>query len=140
MKSFICTITGAVGSFICYLFGGWDTAMATLLIFMILDYITGLMVAGIFKKSTKTRNGALDSKAGFKGLCKKCMVFIFVIIGYQLDYVTGLDYIRNMVIIAFITNELISIIENAGLMGVPVPKVITNAIEVLKKNGGEEDD
>ncbi|MFG6380085.1 MAG: phage holin family protein, partial [Lachnospiraceae bacterium] len=133
MKEGICFVTGAVGSFIASLFGGFDAAMVTLLIFMAVDYISGMIVAGVFKKSQKTKNGALESGAGWKGLCRKGMTLVIVLIAVRLDMIIGTNYIRDMVCIAFIANETISIIENAGLMGVPVPAVITKAIEVLKE-------
>lgn len=140
MKIHVCIAAGMLGSFLAYLLGGWDEALITLIIFMAIDYITGLMVAGVFKKSRKTETGGLESNAGFKGLCRKCMILLFVLIGVKLDLVLGIDYIRNTVIIAFITNELISIVENAGLMGLPIPKVIIDAIDVLKKKEGEVND
>ena len=135
IKEMLCTVVGIIGSFIAGLLGGWDTALITLITFMAIDYITGLVVAGIFKKSPKSTNGALESRAGFKGLCRKCMIILFVLIAYRLDIMIGTDYIRNAVIIAFITNEVISIIENAGLMGVPVPDVIKKGIDILQKKG-----
>ena len=135
MKEILCTVIGIIGSFIAGLLGGWDTALITLITFMAIDYITGIVVAGIFKKSPKSENGALESRAGFKGLCRKCMIILFVLIAYRLDIMIGTDYIRNAVIIAFITNEVISIIENAGLMGVPVPDVIKKGIDILQKKG-----
>ena len=134
----LSTALGVCGSGVALLFGGWDTAIVTLLIFMIIDYISGLVVAGVFHASKKTDPGALESRAGFKGLVKKVMVLVFVIIAVRLDMLIGTSYIRDAVCIAFIVNELISIVENAGLMGVPVPKAITNAIDVLKKKGDEE--
>ena len=134
----LSTALGVCGSGVALLFGGWDTAIVTLLIFMIIDYISGLVVAGVFHASKKTDTGALESRAGFKGLVKKVMVLVFVIIAVRLDMLIGTSYIRDAVCIAFIVNELISIVENAGLMGVPVPKAITNAIDVLKKKGDEE--
>lgn len=133
MKYGICSITGLIGSAIATIFGGWDTGFATLLIFMALDYISGLVVAGVFKNSTKTGTGGLESKAGFKGLCKKGVILMFVLVAHRLDLVIGTNYIRDAVIIAFIANELISLIENAGLMGVPLPSVITNALDILQK-------
>lgn len=139
MKEGICFITGATGSFIASLFGGFDAAMVTLLIFMAVDYISGMIVAGVFKKSQKTKNGALESGAGWKGLCRKGMTLVIVLIAVRLDMVIGTNYIRDMVCIAFIANETISIIENAGLMGVPVPAVITKAIEVLKEKSEREE-
>ncbi len=134
-KIFLCAI-GAVGTLISNLFGGWSTAMTTLVIFMSIDYITGFLVAAIFGKSTKSDNGALNSEAGFKGLCRKGVMLLVVLVACRLDMALNSNYIRDAVIIAFITNETISIIENAGLMGLPVPGVITRAIDLLKK---EED-
>lgn len=131
----MCTVTGLIGSVISSLFGGWDTGMITLLIFMAIDYTTGLVVAGVFKNSSKTESGGLESKAGWKGLCRKCVTLLFVIIAYRLDLLIDTNYIRDAVIIAFCANELISITENAGLMGIPLPATITNAIEILKGKG-----
>ena len=141
MKDFICMVIGVTGSAITYLFGGWDAAMITLMIFMGIDYTTGLIVAGVFKKSSKTQTGALESKAGWIGLCRKGMTLLIVLIGCRLDILLGSNFIRDAVIIGYIANETISIVENAGLMGVPIPGVITKAIEILKKKeeGGEAD-
>lgn len=138
MKNVICTAIGAVGGFIASLFGGWTASLTTLLIFMGIDYISGLVVAGIFHASTKTETGALESRAGFKGLFKKLMTLLFVLIGYRLDLAVGTTYIKDAVCIAFMANELISIVENAGMMGLPVPSVISNAIDILKKKGDDK--
>lgn len=135
MKNALCTFIGIVGSLLARLFGGWDAALVTLLMFMAVDYITGLIVAGVFHRSQKSASGALESRAGFKGLCRKGAVLLIVLVAYRLDIVIGTDYIRNAVIIAFLANETISIIENAGLMGVPVPAVVTKAIDILKEKG-----
>ncbi len=134
MKSTVCAITGVIGSGIAYLFGGWSASLTTLIIFMIADYITGLIVAGVFHKSKKSSTGNLDSRAGWKGLCKKFVTFLFVIIANRVDVQMGTTFIRDAVCLTFITNELISLVENAGLMGIPVPKVITEAIAVLNSN------
>jgi toxin secretion/phage lysis holin len=131
IKEGICTGIGVIGSIIASAFGGWDTSLITLLIFMGIDYFSGLVVAGVFHKSNKTESGALESKAGWKGLCRKCMTLLFVLIAYRLDLAIGVDYIRNAVIIGFMANELISIVENAGLMGLPLPDAINKAIDVL---------
>lgn len=133
MKEGICTGVGIVGGLIASLFGGWDAGLATLIIFMAVDYLSGLIVAGVFHKSSKTDSGALESKICWKGLCRKCMTLVFVLVAYRLDLVIATNYIRDAVIIAFIANELISIVENAGLMGLPMPEVITNAIDILQK-------
>lgn len=124
---------GVIGAGIASLFGGWDSALITLILFMGIDYVSGLIVAGVFHNSQKTDTGALESKAGFKGLCRKGMTLIFVLIGYRLDLAVGTNYIRDAVIIGFIANETISIVENAGLMGLPLPAIITKAIDILTK-------
>lgn len=133
MKDFILTAAGVVGGFISWLVGGWNAALTTLVIFMAIDFISGLIVAGVFKGSKKTESGALSSKVGFKGICKKCMILLFVLIGAQLDIVLHVNIVRDGVCVAFILNELISIVENAGLMGVPIPAVIQKALDMLQK-------
>lgn len=131
MKNAICTAIGIVGGFIANLFGGWDAALTTLVLAMAIDYASGLIVAGVFHKSKKTESGALESRAGWKGLCRKGMSLLIVLIGHRLDLAIGVAYIREAIIIGFIANETISIVENAGLMGLPLPTVITKAIDVL---------
>lgn len=140
MKHEIMVGVGTIGSIVASFFGGWTASMTTLLLFMLFDYATGLVVAGVFHKSKKTDTGALESKAGFKGLLKKGMVMVLVLVAYRLDLATGTGgtYIRDAVCIAFVLNETISIIENAGLMGVKVPAVLENAIDLLKKKKEEE--
>ena len=132
MKKMICSVFGMIGSVVASLFGGWDAALTTLIVFMIVDYVSGLIVAGVFHKSNKTKSGSLQSKAGWKGLCRKCMTLLFVLVAYRLDLTIGTSYIRDAVIIAFIANELISLVENAGLMGVPLPAIFATAIDVLQ--------
>ena len=104
---------------------------------MAVDYITGLMVAGVFHKSPKSKNGALESRAGWKGLCRKGESLLVVLVACRLDGVMGSNFLRDMAVIGFIANETISIIENAGLMGVPVPKVLVEAVDVLKRRAEE---
>lgn len=138
LKELFVTAAGIVGAFISRLFGGWDAAMTTLVIFMGVDYLMGLVVAGVFKRSGKSENGALDSRAGFKGLLKKSIVLLIVLVAYRLDLVLGSTFIKDAVIIGYIANETISIIENAGLMGIPIPDVIKRAIDILKnKSDGD---
>ena len=137
MKNGLCTVIGTVGGFIASLFGGWDTALATLLIFMAVDYVTGFIVAGVFHKSQKTESGALESRAGWKGLCRKGTSLLVVLVAYRLDLVIGSNFVKDATIIAFIANETISIIENAGLMGAPIPAVVVKAIDVLKQKADD---
>ena len=132
VKSIMLTCLGTIGGGIAALYGGWTSAMTTLIIFMTIDYITGLIVAGVFKKSGKSKNGALESRAGFKGLCRKGMILLILLVACRLDLALGTTHIKDAVCIAFVANETLSIVENAGLMGVPIPAVITKAIDVLK--------
>lgn len=140
MKQWICSLLGLIGSAFATALGGWDQGLVTLLIFMVLDYVTGIIVAAVFHQSSKTSSGTLESKTCFKGLVKKGMVLVYVLVAYRLDIVIGTSYTRDAVIIAFIVNELISITENAGLMGIPLSPVITKAIDVLQKKSEREGD
>ena len=136
----VSAVLGAIGGAIVNLFGGWSTDLQTLLLFMGVDFLMGLLIAFVWKDSNKTGTGALQSNACFKGLVKKGTALLFVMIGHRLDITYGMDYVRTGVIIAFITNELISILENAGIMGIPMPAIVTNSIEILKSkqvNGGQ---
>ena len=119
---------GALGAAFASLFGGWDAALQTLIIFMAIDYITGLIVAGVFHASPKTKSGTLESRAGWKGLCRKGETLLIVLVACRLD----------AVVIGFICNETISIIENAGLMGLPIPAAITKAVDILKQRSETE--
>lgn len=131
MKEAVCTSIGIAGSMIASLIGGWDAPMQALIICMIVDYISGIVVAGVFHASKKSENGALKSSSGLKGLCRKCMILFIIVIMSQIGKVANIDYLRNTAIIGFIANEIISIIENAGLMGVPLPKIVYKAIDIL---------
>ena len=131
-KEILCTITGALSGIVSYFFGGWTMGLATLVFFMAVDFVTGLLVAGIFKKSDKTETGALSSKISFKGLCKKFVILCFVAIAYRLDVFLGVNFLYNAVGIGFLVSELISIVENAGMMGITSP-AIAKAIDLLRK-------
>ena len=137
MKNMICTGFGLVGGWIAHMLGGWDLAMQTLVFFMIVDYISGVIVAGVFHRSKKTSTGSLKSLVGFKGLCRKVAQAVLVAVGYRLDLLMGSNYIREAVALAFIVNECLSIIENAGLMGIPLPPMLVKAVDILseKSNG-----
>lgn len=137
-KDIFCFLLGAAGSGITYLFGEWTEGMATLVILMIIDYITGMTVAAVFKNSSKTEGGGLNSNVGFKGLVKKFVELLIVAAMYRIDTLLGVTYLRDLSIIGFALNELISVTENAGLMGIPLPEAVTKAIELLNsKSGGD---
>ena len=138
MKDTICTAIGIIGGVIASLFGGWDTALQTLVIFMAIDYITGLVVAGVFHASPKSRTGALESRAGWKGLIRKGETLLIVLVACRLDAVMATSFVRDAVVIGFICNETISIVENAGLMGLPIPAALTKAVDILKQRSEEQ--
>lgn len=128
MKDTFCMAVGALGAAIASLYGGWDAALQTLILFMAVDYVTGLIVAGVFHASPKSRTGALESRAGWKGLIRKGETLLIVLVACRLD----------AVVIGFICNETISIVENAGLMGLPIPAALTKAVDILKQRSEEQ--
>ncbi len=105
---------------------------------MAVDYITGLVVAGVFHASPKSQTGALESRAGWKGLIRKGETLLIVLVACRLDAVMATSFVRDAVIIGFIANETISIIENAGLMGLPIPAALTKAVDILKQRSETE--
>lgn len=130
----IGTLAGIISS----CFGGWDNGLIALMIFMGIDYLTGLMLSGVFKGSPNTKSGALQSGECFKGLCRKGMTLFIVLMSYQLDLVAGTNFIRNATIFSYIIYETISTIENLGLMGVYVPPSIQKGIDALKNKEADE--
>ncbi len=137
-KNAVCAAAGIVLSAIGQLFGGWDTALVTLVIFMAADYVTGLVVAAVFHRSEKTPDGTLESRAGWKGLVRKGVTLLVVLVAGRLDAAIGTGFIRDAAVIGFTVNEALSILENAGLMGVPVPGAVVSAVHVLRERGGGE--
>ena len=132
MKDTICTLFGICGAGIAWAFGGWDAALIALLICISVDYISGSLVALVFHKSSKSETGAYNSSYGLKGLCKKGLMLLFVLVAVQIDRLMGADYVRDAVCIGFCTNEILSIVENLGLAGVPMPQAVTKALEQLQ--------
>lgn len=139
MKENICTTAGVIGGGIAALFGGWDSAFVTLLIFMAVDFATGL-ITGAMGRSKHSKSGKLNSRAGWFGLAKKCSILLLIIVAVRLDILLGTTYVRDAVCIGFCVNELLSIVENTSLMGIPYPPALKNAIEVLQKQAGRSDD
>ncbi|ENQ3106053.1 phage holin family protein [Bacillus cereus] len=127
IKSFIATS----GAFIGYFLGGWDVSLKILITMAAIDYITGMIAAGY--------NGELKSKIGFRGIAKKVVLFLLVGAAAQVDVMFGSNSaIREATIFFFAGNELLSILENAGRMGIKLPAALTNAVEILNnKNKGE---
>ena len=136
MKDEISTIAGLIGGFIATLLGGWDSALITLVIFMAIDFTTGLIAAAL-GKSKHSWTGRLSSKAGWYGLAKKFWTLLIIVVAVRIDILIGTTYVRDATCIGFCVNELLSIVENTSLMGVPYPDVIKKAIDVLQKKAGK---
>ena len=127
-------VMGGGFSFILKLVGGIDTSMGTLFLFMVIDFITGLILASFFKESLKSKDGRLSSVSGAKGIAKKGSILLVVIIANRLDIQLSTEYIRNGVIMSYIIIEGVSILENLKLMGVPIPQQISDALEVKRRD------
>ena len=134
-KKAVLGVLAAAGSAIANLLGGWDGALALLLCMMAADCLTGWLVAAVWKKSNKSPGGALDSRAGWKGLCRKGTVLMMVWVGVMLDTALGVSYARTAVCLFFAGNEGLSLLENLGLMGVPFPKCLKDTLEALRSEG-----
>ena len=138
MKDNIGTVVGVAAGVLSWLVGGLDTPILALVICMGVDYVTGLIVAGVFHTSPKTSGGGLDSRVGWKGLARKFVTLLIVVVANLADVLLGLQYLRDAVIAAFCANECISILENAGLMGIRIPKSLRAALEKLGQEAGHE--
>lgn len=132
VKETICTLLGVFGSALCWAFGGWDAALMALVICMSVDYISGSLVALVFHKSNKSETGAYNSAYGLQGLCKKGLMLLFVVVAVQADLLLGSSYVRDAVCIGFCSNEILSVVENLGLAGVPMPQAVVKALEQLQ--------
>lgn len=132
IKDAILAALATVGSVIANSLGGWDTSLAVLVGLMVADYVTGVLVALVWHRSDKTKSGKLSSEAGFRGLAKKICVLVFVWVGAMLDRAIGGEYVRTTVILFYIANEGLSVIENTAAMGVKYPKFIQRALEALR--------
>lgn len=127
MKNFINFITGTLATALVYFLGGWDIALQILLTVIVLDYITGVCKA--------IYNRKMNSKVGAKGIIKKLGYLIVVAVSVELDRITGnTGAIRTLVIYFFVANEGISILENWGGMGLPLPQKLTDTLEQLKND------
>ena len=134
MKQFISVmqyVFAGIGGFMGWLLGGLDGFLYALIVFVVVDYLTGLMEAFIQKK--------VSSEVGFKGICKKVAIFCLVGIGHILDtqiIKTG-SVVRTAVIFFYLSNEGISILENIAIIGLPVPKKLKEVLSQLKDKDDE---
>ena len=139
MKDTICVAVGLAGGFFTAIFGGWDSAIITLLVFMAVDFLTGIATAAV-GKSKHSESGKLSSTAGWFGLAKKFCTLLLIIVSVRMDILLGTTYIRDAVCISFCLNELLSIVENTSLMGIPYPPAIKKAIDVLQTKVGRTEE
>lgn len=139
VKAAFLVVAGTTGGILAQLIGGYDHMIKALIVFMAIDFITGWLSAAVFKASKKTESGRLSSSAGFRGLIKKGCVLLMIVVAVHLDGLLGTNSVtRNAAIIAFSLNELLSILENMGHMGVKLPDVFVNALEILGKHGDKK--
>lgn len=137
IKDTVLVVVATIGSVLANLFGGWDVTLQVLIGCMSVDYISGMVVAAVFKKSPKSEGGALESRAGFKGLIRKGGILALVLVAVWLDKLLGASYVRVAVCLFFIANEGLSIVENLGLMGVPMPPFLKSMLEAMRDKSGD---
>jgi len=126
MKEVLQSVLAVISTWLIYLLGGLDIAMTCLLIAIILDYVSGMLKAFITKQ--------VSSKIGFKGILKKVSILLVVMLAVLIDRVTGeTGAIRTLVVYYFVANEGLSVLENLGQAGVPIPQSIKKALKALKK-------
>ena len=132
-ESIFKSIVATVGTMFSALFGAWDIALQILVLFVVLDYLTG-MLRGIINKD-------LSSNAGFKGIAKKSVIFIVLIVGVSLDRLlnTGQWVFRSLICYFYIANEGISILENCGALGLPLPEKLKDTLIQLKEGNRKGD-
>ena len=126
METLFKTFIAIAGAAISFLFGGWSTLLTILLAFVVIDYVTG-MIAAFFEKQ-------LNSETGFKGIAKKIAIFFIVAVAHMVDVAMGGDahVVRDAAIFFYLANELLSITENVGRLGIPLPQQLINAVDILK--------
>jgi toxin secretion/phage lysis holin len=131
-RSCTLTVAGLATSLISRAFGGFDMLLQTLLLLMAVDMISGIICAVVFQCSAKTESGRLSARAGAQGFFKKGCCLLLIVVAVHLDALLGTGNLtRDAAIIAFCVNELISIMENMGVMGIKMPAPIINALDVL---------
>lgn len=123
----------AAGSALAQSLGGWDTMLQVLVTLMAIDYALGVVLALVWKRSNKTADGSFESRASVKGLFRKCGILLCVLIAARLDPLFGSEgYIRGTVVLFFLANEGLSVVENLGVMGLPMPQVLKDAFLALR--------
>lgn len=137
MKGYLNTLIGIIGAALTLVFGELSPMLVALCMAMLIDYVSGMVVALVFKNSPKTGSGKASSSVCIHGLIKKLFMLVLVALGNRLDIALGVDFVKMGIIYAFLSNEVLSILENASLMGIPVPGVIKNALDILNGKNNE---
>ena len=138
VKQVISLVIGALTTGILKVIGEPTQDLKILLLLMVIDLIVGFTVSAVWHKSSKTKSGKVSSKVMFKGIVKKILTLVLVVVAYQIDMLLGYDVIRHIAIIAFIVQEIISIIENIAITGIKAPDIITKALDVLERSVKDE--
>ncbi|NKQ20485.1 holin family protein [Brevibacillus laterosporus] len=129
MENIIKVLSAVGGAAVTFLFGGWSYLLTVLIVFVCIDYGSGVAAGAA--------EGKLKSKIGLIGIARKLFIFGIIAIAHMLDTALGDQHvIRSATIFFYMANELLSILENAGRIGLPVPDVVKRAVEVLKDKGG----
>ena len=138
VKQVISLVIGALTTGLLKVIGEPTQDLKILLLLMVIDLIVGFTVSAVWHKSSKTKSGKVSSKVMFKGIVKKILTLVLVVVAYQIDILLGYDVIRHIAIIAFIVQEIISIIENITITGIKAPGIITKALDVLERSVKDE--
>lgn len=132
-KDAACAVFAGIGAWIAQIYGGWTQAMTALVVFVVADVATG-MLCGLAKKSPNTDGGGLSSKVMREGAAKKVEIFFILLIAAWLDIAMHVTIWKDAACIYYIAEEGLSILENAGALGLPIPDKLKSAIEALKKD------
>ena len=138
VKQVISIVIGALTTGLLKVIGEPTQDLKILLLLMVIDLLVGFPVSAVWHKSSKTKSGKVSSKVMFKGIVKKILTLVLVVVAYQIDILLGYNVIRHVAIIAFIVQEIISIIENIAITGIKSPEIITKALDVLERSVKDE--
>lgn len=133
VKYLIELIISSLGTMLINIIGKPTDELMILLLLMVIDLMTGTLVSAIWHKSSKTKSGKLSSRVMFKGIVKKILTLVIVVIAYQLDILLNIDMIRYIVIISLIIEEVLSVIETIALTGIQVPTIISKGLDILER-------
>ena len=138
VKQVFSLVIGALTTGLLKVIGEPTQDLKILLLLMVLDLIVGFTVSAVWHKSSKTKSGKVSSKVMFKGIVKKILTLVLVVVAYQIDILLGYNVIKHVAIIAFIVQEIISIIENIAITGIKAPDIITKALDILERSVKDE--